>query len=164
MRLYIMRHGHAVLPLSAQSDEQRELTAEGEQEVAASARWLAAEVDGLDACFVSPYIRAQQSAAVALTFIDTDHRADLRELTPDTEPAKTLAALVAELSGSDAEVNRKKVLLVSHMPLVSYLVHEIDRAKQPPIFPTGAIAVLDFDPQTLRGSFKQLKAAERVAS
>ena len=57
----------------------------------------------------------------------------------------------------------ESVVLVSHMPLVSYLVHELDASVQPPIFPTAGIAVVDFSPETLRGKFQQLLIAERCA-
>lgn len=163
MRLYIMRHGHAVLPLSAQSDEQRELTAEGEQEVASTAQWLAEKAGSLDLCLVSPYRRAQQSADVALKYIDSQSRQDMHELTPDIDPVQALTAVAAQFIAIADDTDKQQVLLVSHMPLVSYLVHEIDRSKQPPIFPTGGIAVLEFDTDTLRGSFRQLMAAERLA-
>lgn len=157
MRLYIMRHGHAVLPLSAQSDEQRRLTPTGEEEAISTASWLAQKAGQIDACLVSPYIRAQQTATVALGAIRTGKRQDVHELTPDTDPAQALAAIAAEIEQHDYQ----QVLIVSHMPLVSYLVHEIDRNKQPPIFPTGGIAVLEFDPHSLRGQFEQLMVAER---
>lgn len=159
MRLYIMRHGHAVLPLSAQADEERRLTPEGEREVATTAQWLAEQAGQLDACLISPYIRAQQTATVAMGRVNCRQRQDLYELIPDTNPKQALAALAAEIEAHDYQ----QVLVVSHMPLVSYLVHEIDRAKQPPIFPTAAIAVMEFDPVTQRGHFEQLMVAERCA-
>lgn len=159
MRLFIMRHGHAVLPLSEFSDEERRLTPEGEKEVATTAAWLTEYAGNVDACLVSPYIRAQQTATVAMGRIKTAKRQDVRELTPDTDPAVALAAIAAEIE----QHNYQQVLLVSHMPLVSYLVHQIDATKQPPIFPTGAIAEMDFDPHTQSGQFKQLMAAERCA-
>ena len=159
MRLYIMRHGHAVLPLSASADRERRLTPEGEQEVATTSQWLAEQAGQLDACLISPYIRAQQTATVAMGRIKTAHRADLHELTPDSEPSLALAAIAAEIEANDHE----QVLVVSHMPLVSYLVHEIDRNKQPPIFPTAAIAVMEFDAHSQRGQFEQLMVAERCA-
>ena len=159
MRLYIMRHGHAVLPLSASADQDRRLTPEGEQEVATTAQWLAQTAGEVDACLVSPYIRAQQTATVAMGRIKTRQRQDLRELTPDSEPGQAIAAIAAEIEANDYQ----QVLVVSHMPLVSYLVHEIDAAKQPPIFPTAAIAVMEFDAKTQRGQFEQLMVAERCA-
>lgn len=159
MRLYIMRHGHAVMPLSAHSDVERRLTPEGEAEVATTASWLAEEAGSVDACLISPYIRAQQTATVAMGRAKAHHRQDVRELTPDSDPALALAAVAAEIEQHDYQ----QVLLISHMPLVSYLVHEIDRAKQPPIFPTAAIAVMEFDAKTLQGQFEQLMVAERCA-
>lgn len=159
MRLYIMRHGHAVLPLSASADKDRRLTPEGEQEVATTAQWLAEMVGEVDACLTSPYIRAQQTATVAMGRIKALQRKNVMELTPDAEPSVALAAIAAEIEANDY----KHVLIVSHMPLVSYLVHEIDRSKQPPIFPTAAIAVMEFDPLSQRGQFEQLMVAERCA-
>ncbi|MBT42374.1 MAG: phosphohistidine phosphatase SixA [Idiomarina sp.] len=159
MRLYIMRHGHAVLPLSASADSDRRLTPEGEQEVATTSQWLAEQAGELDACLISPYIRAQQTGTVAMGRIKTRQCNNLHELTPDSEPSLALAAIAAEIEANDYQ----QVLVVSHMPLVSYLVHEIDRNKQPPIFPTAAIAVMEFDPHTQRGQFEQLMVAERCA-
>ena len=89
----------------------------------------------------------------------TGQKQNCDDITPDGHAGSVVSWLAAEIQQHGYE----SVVLVSHMPLVSYLVHELDASVQPPIFPTAGIAVVDFSPETLRGKFQQLLIAERCA-
>ncbi|MFE8071705.1 phosphohistidine phosphatase SixA [Marinobacteraceae bacterium S3BR75-40.1] len=107
MRLIIMRHGEAG---PHRSDFERSLTSTG---VAASQR-VAEQLKGLpwkaDRVWVSPLVRAQQTAETVVaawpSLLETKPF-----LTPDDDPAACMDALQAL---PDSET----VLLVSHMPFV----------------------------------------------
>jgi phosphohistidine phosphatase len=159
MKLYIMRHGEAHYPKGSYSDRERRLTPEGEREVLTTTRWLVERHREVDCVFVSPYLRAQQTATVLFSELKTKHRENCDAITPDGHAAAVASWLAAEIETHGYET----VVLVSHMPLVSYLVHELDASVQPPIFPTAGIAVIEFSPETLTGKFQQLMIAEKCA-
>ena len=159
MKLYIMRHGEANYPKGSYSDRERRLTTNGEHEVMTTTNWLIDKQPEVDCVYVSPYLRAQQTAAILLSQLKTRQRQDSDDITPDGHAGSVVSWLAAEIQQQGFE----SVVLVSHMPLVSYLVHELDASVQPPIFPTAGIAVVDFSPETLRGKFQQLLIAERCA-
>ncbi|MCF4996678.1 phosphohistidine phosphatase SixA [Pseudomonas syringae] len=115
MKIWVLRHGEAV-PHGSKPDPERELTAQGCNEVLSTATELVGQP--LTAIYSSPYLRAQQTAQLvreALGFEPEIRTVDW--LTPEVDPDKVAEQLVAV---SD-------VLLVSHNPLVgnllSYLQH-----------------------------------------
>ncbi|WP_341958765.1 phosphohistidine phosphatase SixA [Pseudomonas sp. RC10] len=111
MNLWILRHGEA--QSRARTDAERELTANGREEVLTSAAHLLGQP--LRWIIASPYVRAQQTAELvrqALGF--TDAVVTVPWLTPDSDPRKVLENL--DLYASD------DVLLVSHQPLVGSLI------------------------------------------
>ena len=110
MRLWLLRHGQA--EAQARSDAERALTAHGRQEV----RQVAVQLEGraLGAILTSPYVRAQQTAALvreALGFTGGIHTVPW--LIPDSDPREVLAQL--DRYAAD------ELLLVSHQPLVGAL-------------------------------------------
>lgn len=112
MRLWLLRHGQA--EPRASSDEARELTAHGRQEVLQSAAQLAGRP--LTAIIASPYVRAQQTAELvreALGFSGTLITA--RWLTPDSDPRAALRHL------DDSSEGDGDILLVSHQPFIGAL-------------------------------------------
>lgn len=111
MKLWILRHGEA--QNRARTDAERELTANGREEVLTSAAHLMGQP--LRWIIASPYVRAQQTAELvrqALGFADSI--VTVPWLTPDSDPRKVLDNL--DLYASD------DVLLVSHQPLVGSLI------------------------------------------
>lgn len=163
MKLYIMRHGDAVAAMSGQPDAQRMLSNVGQQEVLTNARWLAEQTGGeaLDLVITSPYTRAQATSTVVSSLVSNERSQTTADITPDGEPdlvVSYLQALVQQY-GIDSESGR--VLLVSHMPFVSYLVAELDARVQPPIFPTGSIAEIDFDVVSGKGQLAGFIIADK---
>jgi len=113
MNLYLLRHGEA--EARAPSDAARQLTVKGQEDVEYVARQFAARQLPLDQCFVSPYVRANQTAELFI-----------RQLS-GIVPCTTTELLVPEVRASTVidflskNIKGKDVLLVSHNPLLSEL-------------------------------------------
>lgn len=108
MDCVFVRHGEA--SLNAASDFERALTERGESQVRAAAQWLARHWQP-DQLLVSPYRRAQQTAAAFLDKMPALPTTSVEFLTPDS----ALQDLNDQLSGIDA----RRVLLIGHNPLFS---------------------------------------------
>ena len=133
MQIYIMRHGQA--EMMAFSDAERNLTDIGREESELMAKYLIKEGVTLDAALVSPYVRAQQTwESVSPFFEGVTNIQVLPCLTPSGSARKT----VDELLTLQAE-GVKSVLLVSHLPLVGYIVGELAPAAGVPAFSPSAI-------------------------
>ena len=78
--ILIMRHGEAT-PMQA-DDAARQLTETGHQEASRMGQWLATHHKP-DALLVSPYIRAQQTAADATQHISLQFNETCNDITPD---------------------------------------------------------------------------------
>ena len=136
MRLWLLRHGQA--EAQARSDAERALTAHGREEV----RQVAVQLQGrrLGAILASPYVRAQQTAALvseALGFTEGIHTVPW--LTPDSDPREVLKQL--------DRYAQDELLLVTHQPLVGalagLLIH--GHRQQPLPMHTASLAELDGD-------------------
>ncbi|EKE82752.1 phosphohistidine phosphatase SixA [Idiomarina xiamenensis] len=173
MKLYIMRHGEASAVAGA-SDADRRLTVAGEDEVDCQANVLrkaltsdatgsstqAESLTELDCCYVSPLIRAQQTANIVLQSVPTSARVNDADVTPDSNADLFTEWLLIDLAARGA----KTALVVSHMPFVSYLVRSLDSAQEPPIFSTAAIAEIELDVSTGRGRLLQMHSAAHCFS
>ena len=134
-----MRHGEA--GFSASSDATRSLTDFGRKQATQAGLWLNQQDFKFDLGLVSPYLRAQQtyselSAYCPVLKIETDNF-----LVPGGSPSH-IADLLMTLSARGIE----NVIIVSHLPLVGYLVNELCPEVSPPMFPTAAIACVELPP------------------
>jgi phosphohistidine phosphatase len=133
VKLWVLRHGEA--EPRANSDAQRRLTAHGREQVLRSTATLLGQE--LQVILASPYVRAQQTAALvheALGFIKPVQTVPW--LTPDSDPQ----GVIGELEKLDLQ----QVLLVSHQPLVSYLVGMLEQGhRQGPPMSTASLAELE---------------------
>ncbi|GAB2784469.1 phosphohistidine phosphatase SixA [Halomonas shantousis] len=140
MMLLIMRHGEAAPGFP---DEQRRLTARGEEEAERMARWLRSRLDdrGRQALRIaaSPLVRAQQTAKRVAEALGKEIET-VSCLTPDDPPEAVIDWL--QEHGDDTPW-----LLVSHMPLVGSLVGRLvdgeRRASRP--MATATVALLEAD-------------------
>ena len=133
MQIYIMRHGQA--EMMAFSDAERNLTDIGREESERMAKYLVKQGVELDAVLVSPYVRAQQTWQSVSPFFDgVTNIQTLPCLTPSGSARKT----VNELLALQAE-GVKAVLIVSHLPLVGYIVGELAPSAGVPAFSTSAV-------------------------
>lgn len=152
MKVFIMRHGEAAM--YAPSDAERPLTENGKQISHQSAQWLKTELANIDQSkiervLVSPYLRAQQTLQVIQQVIDAQQINVLAELTPGGNEA-----LVADYLHVLQQQEVSSVLIVSHLPLVGYLVAELCPDATPPMFATSAIARIDL--QSESGSIDEM--------
>jgi len=164
-----MRHGEAqnFVEQGSRDDSQRALTAQGETEAKMMANWLQKMQISPTQVFVSPYIRAQQTCAIATALMQTTITT-LDFITPSGDAkqvhdfidgwcSEQLAALTPQTSDKQVLDQREQsLLIISHMPLVSYLVAELTQSGNAPIFATAGIAHIDYDIEKMQGSLQRL--------
>lgn len=138
MNIFIMRHGQAAP--EALNDESRPLTTDGKAEVRLMAQWLAPQVPQFERALVSPYLRAQQSWHQLSEILSAQQVDTCAEFTPDADVALAASLLLAYKDVGEGG----NILLVSHMPLVGYLVESLCPGIAPPSFPTAGLARLSF--------------------
>ena len=139
MKIYIMRHGQA--GMNAKTDEQRPLTEQGIEESIHMAGWLAPQLAGsLNLVIHSNYLRARQTwQAIAPELPKALKVEESGDITPYGDPAFVASYLTALAAEHD------NILMVSHLPLVGYLVSELCPGETPPMFTTSAIACVTLD-------------------
>jgi phosphohistidine phosphatase len=134
MNIFIMRHGQAAP--EASSDALRPLTGQGRDETCLMAQWLAQQVPAFDRVLVSPYLRTRQTWQQVSKHITGTQVECCEELTPNAD-----ADIAASLLLAYGELHRQdNLLVVSHMPLVGFLVESLCPATMAPIFVTSGIA------------------------
>jgi len=139
MNLYLLRHGEAE-PASGTGDTLRALTEAGRQEVITVARQFASRNLSIDSCYVSPALRAQQTASI---FLEQTFNAPQITTIEELSANKRASQLMAFLDKSSSE----NILLVSHNPILSELLAlmthgNVDRMH---ILDTGNLACIQFD-------------------
>lgn len=113
------------------------------------AAWLNTKSVDIERVLVSPYLRAEQTLETvreALTLPEGEEV--LPELTPGGD-----AGLVSSYLQVLAKEGVAAVLVVSHLPLVGYLVAELCPGECPPMFATSAIANVDLAGDGSNGKF-----------
>ena len=153
--ILVMRHGEAT-PMQA-DDASRNLTSVGQQQAEKMGLWLQAS-HAPSALLVSPYIRAQQTAAGvkkhnAFLFEET-----CADIVPEGNPqiaGDYLETLIAMHPECDTW------LVVAHMPIVSYLVDQLSAGNMP-IFNTGAVAVISYDEHNQKSQYLSIHAPNNV--
>jgi len=164
MHIFIMRHGEAA-NIDVE-DSRRPLTKKGIIEAEKMGCWLIGQKLSHIKVFVSPYLRAQQSCQSVVAAIQTIPES--YDITPETlsfiTPSGSSQQTHDFIDGLSQKANSKKelsadednILLVSHMPFVSYLVGELTNSTQMPIFATGSIAVIDYDVEKMQGKLIEM--------
>lgn len=134
-----MRHGEA--EALQHSDQQRNLTTRGVFEVNQVAGWLQKHYPAFDRVLCSPYQRTQQTAGLMLKKQPVGTQLEmLPELVPDGDARQVQAYLDALWSSEP----HSRFLLVSHMPLVSFLVETFTLQRSSPVFSTAGMAFIDY--------------------
>lgn len=158
MQIFVMRHGQA--EMVAASDALRPLTENGVKEAKITGQWLAEHSGTFDCVFVSPYLRAQQTADAVISQLGNVHsRQTLNFITPEDSPKD----VHDYLDGVCGVEQYQHILLVSHMPLVSYLVAELTSNNTMPIFQTASVAQIEYDTHRMLGEFITLVSPNEVA-
>ena len=135
MKVVVMRHGDAVL--GADDDAARALTSLGREQSRTMALWLRQQLPHLDRVLVSPYLRAQQTWQTIGDLFGEVRVDVLDELVPHGH-ADPVADYLRALAG---EV--ENLLVISHLPLVGYLVADLCPVQTPPMFVTSAMVAVE---------------------
>lgn len=139
MKIFIMRHGDA--EFNAKTDKQRFLSLFGREEARQVAYWLNKKSVKFDQILVSPYLRARQTLEVLHeVLVLPKNQKMMSELSPEGNPE-----WVSYYLKILAKKGYSSVLLISHLPLVGYLVSKLCPKQSPPMFHTAAITYLDLD-------------------
>lgn len=112
MELFILRHGEAEPRVT--TDEVRQLTDKGRAAVARMIKSSLEDLGKLTHIWVSPLVRAQQTADIAASLIGDMEPYTTELLSPEADPQ----LLFNQLQLSECE----GLLLVSHQPLVSKIL------------------------------------------
>jgi phosphohistidine phosphatase len=157
MKIFVMRHGDA--HLSADSDMQRPLSPIGESEAAHATDWLCehyfAEEQNIDYAMVSPYLRTKQTFAKVTEKFNVTRTEYTRDIIPSASASVAQDYLDTVLA---AHPEIENVLLVTHMPFVSYFVEALTKST-PPLFATASIAVIDYQKSNSHGHILEHKQA-----
>lgn len=132
MKVVVMRHGDAVL--GADDDASRALTPVGVAQSRAMAEWLLPQYPDVERVLVSPYLRAQQTWQSMRDLFPHAKVETVHDLVPHGH-AGPVGDYVRALEGDVAAV-----LVISHLPLVGYLVADLCPGVTPPMFVTSAMA------------------------
>ena len=150
MKLLIMRHGEA--QLVAESDMQRPLTKSGINQVKQTASWLidndVIPKQGIDFAFVSPYLRTRQTFSQLIDILTINNVEYSQDILPSSVTSIAHDYLDTKLSFLEQP---ECILLVSHMPFVSYFVDTICKQRISPLFATASLAVIEYDVQRSQG-------------
>lgn len=157
MQVFIMRHGDA--SLEAASDSVRPLTHCGCDESRQMANWLNGQTVEIERVLVSPYLRAEQTLVTVREALTLPEGQDiLPELTPGGDPA-----LIACYLQVLAKEGVRSALVISHLPLVGYLVSELCPTEAPPMFATSAIACVEYDAENASGKLEWQVSPSKLA-
>ena len=151
-QLALLRHGRA-----AGQSSDADLVPEGEAQIRALGRRLAAEGFVAAAAFSSPYRRAERTASMLLAALVSAARpTTLRELAPDGEAGAALDALVA------TQLPPGRVLVVGHMPLLGEMTMRLTGKEIS--FSPGTLVEIELAPGAASGRFVRRLVPEELAS
>jgi phosphohistidine phosphatase SixA len=135
--LILLRHAEAVPIETAGDDQQRPLSARGEQEAQAAGLWLAAHGVRPERVLCSPTRRTDETTRLALAAIDSAPIPQMVGEIYDASPGELLALL-------DQHDDASTVMLVGHNPGIERLVALLVEGRSDEFrgMPPGALAVL----------------------
>jgi phosphohistidine phosphatase len=135
--LILLRHAEAVPIETTGDDQQRPLSARGEQEAQAAGLWLAAHGLRPERVLCSPTRRTDETTRLALAAIDGAPIPQMLAEIYDASPGELLALL-------DQHGDAGTVMLVGHNPGIERLVALLVEGRSDEFrgMPPGALAVL----------------------
>ncbi len=145
MKIFIMRHGEA--SHMASSDAERHLTMRGRLESLTVVKEAFAQELTVDKVLVSPYIRAQETWEEISTHVNCADVESCEDITPYGQADKVYDYVMALVETKQLE----SIFMVSHLPLVGYMVSEFVTDVAPPMFPTSGMVCIEFDAKTGKG-------------
>jgi phosphohistidine phosphatase len=140
--VYLLRHGIAE-DFSPCGDASRSLTEEGVRRLQQASNGWKRVVGEIDEAFVSPLLRAQQTAAIFLEAVAASApRVETATLVPEARPLHALELLHAAM-----HEGRRGVACIGHEPhmgsLLGLLLTGSERAAIP--FKKGMLAIVDIE-------------------
>lgn len=138
MQLILMRHGEA--EPNFRNDSQRNLTTRGFMECQKTGVWLRQNIGDIDVALVSPYVRARQSFETIKSIVSIERFEESSDIIPSGDPKLVQDYVHALCDDSDLS----SLLIVSHMPLVSYLVDSFCGSFKSHLFSTASVTTLNY--------------------
>ncbi|MFQ3190263.1 MAG: phosphohistidine phosphatase [Paraglaciecola sp.] len=143
MKLIIMRHGEA--ERFRVKDNSRSLTSRGEKQASTAGKWLY-EYLGPDApvdiALVSSYVRAKQTYEKLSKQVVVIEKQICEDVIPEGD-TKIAHEFIQVLFEKKSEI--KVILIVSHMPFVSYFLEEVSVDNVSMLFDTSSVVIVDYD-------------------
>jgi phosphohistidine phosphatase len=137
LRVYIFRHATAEVRGPGLPESQRQLTAEGKQELKAVLRLASAAGVSPETILTSPWSRALETARMAGKALHCERVVETRTLLPDIPPAQVLREIRA------AKV--KDVMVAGHEPQLSRLAAFLLEAPVAVDLKKGALMRIDIE-------------------
>ena len=144
MKLFLLRHGKADWPNWDKSDDERPLTQEGKDQVAAVAKLLA-RLEVAPAIVTSPLPRASQTAEIAGKYLGQKVRADAL-LRPGFD-ARKLRKLLKDFSGNS-------LMVVGHEPDFTRTIFQLTGGETK--LSKAGVALVELDTPTMKGELRWL--------
>lgn len=142
MKIYIMRHAQAENKTGC--DFSRKLTKQGIVCAEKMGELLATSAPEIDCCWVSPLIRAEETyngVAKSIKFKKT-------EITVELEPDGSEYEVLNLINKTTCYSN---ILLVSHLPIVSYIVSLLTKNSKMIMFAPASLVCIDYSLKTKSG-------------
>ena len=144
MKLYFLRHGKADWPDWDKPDDERPLTQDGKDQVAAVARLLA-QLEISPAIVTSPLPRASQTAEIAGEYLHRKVRVDPL-LRPGFDAGK-LRKLLKDFSGSS-------LMVVGHEPDFTRTIFQLTGGHAK--LSKAGVALIELDAPSMKGELRWL--------
>ncbi|PKH00382.1 phosphohistidine phosphatase SixA [Paraglaciecola sp. MB-3u-78] len=143
MKLIIMRHGEA--ERFREQDNTRSLTSLGEKQAITAGKWLYDYLGAdlpIDIALVSSYVRAQQTYEQLSEHVVVIKKQICEDVIPEGDP-KVAHDFIKVLYETASQPH--VILVVSHMPFVSYFLEEVLFDKKSMLFDTSSVVIVDYD-------------------
>lgn len=144
MKLYLLRHAKADWPKWDKPDDERPLTQEGKDQVAAVAKLLA-RLEIAPAIVTSPLPRASQTAEIAGKYLKEKVRVD-----PLLRPgfnANKLTKLLKDFSGNS-------LMVVGHEPDFTQIIFQLTGGRTK--LSKAGVALIELDRTSMKGELRWL--------
>ena len=139
MQIILMRHGEA--ESNFRNDPERKLTTRGFMECQKTGVWLNQGIGNIDFALVSPYTRARQSYEMVSSIALVKQSEESSDIVPSGNP--TVVHDYVNMICKEKSLN--SLLIVCHMPIVSYLMDSFCGELKSHLFSTASVVVLKYD-------------------
>lgn len=144
MKLYLLRHGKADWPKWDKPDDERPLTGDGKEQVAAVAKMLA-RLEIAPAIVTSPLPRASQTAAIAGQYLEQKVRVDPL-LRPGFDAGK-LRKMLKDFPGNS-------LMVVGHEPDFTQIIFDLTGGRTK--LSKAAVALVELNSASMKGELRWL--------